>query len=648
MELNWNDLYISAINKNKTIKTKYIDIIKSSSGTVKAGEILALMGPSGAGKSTLLNALAGRIPANAITQGSILFNGKERKLGEWIDSIGYVEQTPYLMNELTLEENLKYSYRLNKNKINVRTKKNEIIDQNKNIIKITEKETLNEIIQILNLENVRKNSTEKLSGGEKKRLSIGMALVQNPSILFLDEPTSGLDMDNAVQICKNIRKLAIEKNMIIILTIHQPNEYIFSFFNKLLLLSNGNVLYYGLTNHVEQFFVDRGLTKNPLYTTPDFIIEICGDNYKKENAKLFYNENSLFKDNIVIKNKNKIKKKNDTIFNIKFSFYHCYLLLVRELTLISRKKLNFIKFVFFRILWSIAFIFIAKHMGPTIDLIDHIIDTIEELDLIHVKIVNDQLMDKLIRFGQIMVGILSNKSPEKILRNKNTAMMGAYSFMISYEIITSVSTYFDNMSTRRIEILNWFYSCSSLSIALISIQILNEMFIGIFSSLLFYVIVKPSTFYFIALFFISPFIIQPFSFLLASLSPTRLLGTMIGYVFGNISMVPAKIISYYLIKKRVEPGTFFKITKYFSYVFFLISPFIYSTSAFYFIQKQLKIYKDEDLQKHLKFIYNHTLNIKLLYCLIPTLTLIFLCLGILVTGLRISMNVRMKTERKTV
>ena len=82
-----------------------------------------------------------------------------------------------------------------------------------------------------------------LSGGERKRCSIGVELISDPSVVLLDEPTSGLDSFKALSICKLLQRLARDKGMTIVCTIHQPSSDAFHFFDRLILMCDGNIVY---------------------------------------------------------------------------------------------------------------------------------------------------------------------------------------------------------------------------------------------------------------------------------------------------------------------------------------------------------------------------------------------------------------------
>jgi ABC-type multidrug transport system ATPase subunit len=134
------------------------------------------------------------------------------------------------------------------------------------------KERIEEIIEILNLQScantkVGDSIKKGISGGERKRTSIAMELITNPPVLFLDEPTSGLDTKNAYSVVKILYELAHLQGRTVIATIHQPSSEIFHMFDDLLLMSQGQILYYGPASHAVEYFADRGFVC-PQYTNP--------------------------------------------------------------------------------------------------------------------------------------------------------------------------------------------------------------------------------------------------------------------------------------------------------------------------------------------------------------------------------------------
>ena len=128
-----------------------------------------------------------------------------------------------------------------------------------------------------------------ISGGEKRRLNLGVELLSDPKILFLDEPTSGLDSYTSFIIIENLRRLARTRNMIIIYTIHQPSMEIASLFDNLLILNKGQVMYFGKFNDAMSYYDRMGYptpeTKNPV----EYYIEVSAKG-GEEAEELFHDK----------------------------------------------------------------------------------------------------------------------------------------------------------------------------------------------------------------------------------------------------------------------------------------------------------------------------------------------------------------------
>ena len=111
-----------------------------------------------------------------------------------------------------------------------------------------------------------------ISGGERKRTSVGVELVVKPALVFLDEPTSGLDSFSAVQLCQVLKKVASAGSSVLF-TIHQPSSEIFNSFDHLILMNRGRVMYQGPVSHVSEYFGARGHPCPPNYNPADFIMQ---------------------------------------------------------------------------------------------------------------------------------------------------------------------------------------------------------------------------------------------------------------------------------------------------------------------------------------------------------------------------------------
>ncbi|XP_057670820.1 ATP-binding cassette sub-family G member 1 [Diorhabda carinulata] len=254
-----------------TIFTKKItkQILHEINGRFPPGQLVAIMGPSGAGKSTLLDILSGyRIRG---VRGTVKINGHQRNLKEFRKFSCYITQDDRLQPLLTVEENMRISADL-KLPSNVTDKEKEKI--------------IEDILITLNLNGTRKVRAAGLSGGQKKRLSIALELVNNPMVMFLDEPTTGLDSSSCTMCLKLLKELT-QQGKTIICTIHQPAASIFSLFDQVYVLGGGYCLYQGNTVNLMQFLIDIE-SPCPVYHNPaDYVVELaCGEYGKDKPQKM--------------------------------------------------------------------------------------------------------------------------------------------------------------------------------------------------------------------------------------------------------------------------------------------------------------------------------------------------------------------------
>ena len=218
-----NIITINNVCKNYKSK-KALDNVCLS---IKQNELFGLLGVNGAGKTTLIKILCGltRKTSGTITINNFNLDKEIDKIKEIID---ISPQETSVANNLTVKENLEFFANIYGN----------------NDIK-----TINEIIDIFNLNEVLNQRAKTLSGGYKRRLSIAIALISKPKILFLDEPTLGLDVFARRELWNIIKKL--QKNITIILTSHYLEE-IENLCDRVAILSNGKLLKTGTIEEIKQ------------------------------------------------------------------------------------------------------------------------------------------------------------------------------------------------------------------------------------------------------------------------------------------------------------------------------------------------------------------------------------------------------------
>jgi len=296
IHLSFKNISYEIITKKKFKKIKTSKIILNNvSGYVKAGQVLAIMGGSGAGKTTLLNILAGRI-SKGIVHGEVRLNGQliNEKIRKNLGHIaGYVMQDDVMLTGLTVRETLIFSA---------------LLKLPKNLTKKQKLERVEDIISKLSLRKCADNvigdvQKKGISGGERKRTSIGIEMINDPSLLFLDEPTSGLDSFTAYNIMETLINLAKNDGRTIICTIHQPRSNIFSLFDMLLLLSEGQVVYFGPASNAISYFSKLNFVCPNFANPADYLLDISSIDSRTEENNEFTKKTS--------------RNANKSLFNIK-------------------------------------------------------------------------------------------------------------------------------------------------------------------------------------------------------------------------------------------------------------------------------------------------------------------------------------------
>ncbi|OLY82417.1 ABC transporter G family member 15 [Smittium mucronatum] len=251
------NLSLKFLPKNKDESKKKI-ILDRITGSFTPGRLTAIMGPSGSGKTSLLNLLSGRVSSGKV-EGNIWLNGRSADSGSLGLVSRFISQEDVMMSTMTVREVVEMAIKfrvdgITQDEINVRA---------------------NEAITTLELEKCQNTLigdtiAKGISGGERKRTSIAMEMATDSSILFLDEPTSGLDMYTSALVVKLLRFIS-RSGQTVVSVIHQPSSDIFKLFDDIVLLSEGQIIYFGPQKQLVDYFSKLGF-QCPNYTNPaDFV-----------------------------------------------------------------------------------------------------------------------------------------------------------------------------------------------------------------------------------------------------------------------------------------------------------------------------------------------------------------------------------------
>ncbi|KAI0488475.1 hypothetical protein KFK09_028308 [Dendrobium nobile] len=213
--------------KEQNIMPKKLQLLQNITGALRPGILTALMGVSGAGKTTLLDVLCGR-KTSGIIEGEIKIGGYPKVQETFARISGYCEQNDIHSPQITVEESIMYSAWLRlPNEIDPQTK----VEFVQLVLETIELDVVKDVL-------VGVPGINGLSIEQRKRLTIAVELVANPSIIFLDEPTSSLDARAAAIVMRAIKSI-VETGRTVVCTIHQPSINIFESFDELLLMKKG-------------------------------------------------------------------------------------------------------------------------------------------------------------------------------------------------------------------------------------------------------------------------------------------------------------------------------------------------------------------------------------------------------------------------
>mmetsp|Transcript_7542 Transcript_7542/g.14715 ORF Transcript_7542/g.14715 Transcript_7542/m.14715 type:complete len:626 (+) Transcript_7542:250-2127(+) len=275
--LSWSGVNMEVVDKRGNVQKQ---ILQDVWGSANPGETTAILGASGAGKTSLFNILTGRVRSKPgklsirqdIRMGGVQVEpGHDRKVR---NLFALVSQEDTLHHMSTPREAIWFSARLRLPKETSQQAIEQLVQNN---------------IDELGLQHcadtiIGGGLKKGISGGEKRRTTIGVELVSRPSTIFLDEPTSGLDSVSAKHVMALLKRVA-QANTTVIFTIHQPSSDIFASFDRLLLLKQGRLMYQGATADVGEDFADRGFPLPPNYNPADWVLEVSEDNQLGELRK---------------------------------------------------------------------------------------------------------------------------------------------------------------------------------------------------------------------------------------------------------------------------------------------------------------------------------------------------------------------------
>ncbi|XP_062206068.1 ABC transporter G family member 41-like isoform X2 [Phragmites australis] len=287
--------------REKGYMERKLQLLHNITGAFQPGVLSALMGVTGAGKTTLLDVLAGR-KTGGVIEGDIRIGGYPKSQQTFARISGYCEQNDVHSPHITVGESVAYSAWLRL--------PTEIDSKTRN-------EFVNQVLETVELDEIRDTlvgipGVNGLSTEQRKRLTIAVELVSNPSIIFMDEPTSGLDARAAAIVMRAVKNVA-DTGRTVVCTIHQPSIEIFEAFDELMLMKRGGELIYAgpLGHHscklINYFQAIPGVPRiKDNYNPSTWMLEVTSTHME---AQLGVNFTQLFRDSSMCKDKETLVKR---------------------------------------------------------------------------------------------------------------------------------------------------------------------------------------------------------------------------------------------------------------------------------------------------------------------------------------------------
>ena len=253
-----------------------VSLLRHIDASCDSGETLSVLGPSGGGKTTLLNALDGEsgTPRGLSISGQVTLNGTELTPQIFRERCAYVEQSDSgLWPMLSGLEQVHFTVACRCADLNA----------------AESTRRTNELLASLGLggcQHVHAGNVETkgLSGGQRRRLSLAIALAKSPAVLMADEPTSGLDSAAAAAIMRLLGELARDSRVAVVCTIHQPSSAVFAGLDKLLLLTKGCTVYAGAASGLGDYLVSLKLPVPPGMSTVEHALQLTNADFTSATA----------------------------------------------------------------------------------------------------------------------------------------------------------------------------------------------------------------------------------------------------------------------------------------------------------------------------------------------------------------------------
>ncbi|XP_016049854.1 ATP-binding cassette sub-family G member 8 isoform X3 [Erinaceus europaeus] len=237
--------------------------VQHLSFTLRSGQMVAILGTPDCGRASLLDVLTGRGLAGGVRSGEVLINGQPGTPQQVRKSVAHVRGHDQLLPHLTVRETLAFVAQLRLPRTFTQAQRDKRVE---------------EVIAELRLRpcadtRVGNSYVRGVSGGERRRVSIGVQLLWNPGILLLDEPTSGLDSFTAHALVRSLSRLA-RGNRLVLLGLQQPRSDVFRLLDLVLLLAAGQPVYLGAAHHLAAYFSAAGHPCPRFCNPADFYVDL--------------------------------------------------------------------------------------------------------------------------------------------------------------------------------------------------------------------------------------------------------------------------------------------------------------------------------------------------------------------------------------